>query len=78
MAGGHRVDGRFRRVDETRQGSFPSSALVSVLPGVRSEYNLNADYRATDHLSFTVGVDGNGLPGQDFIHTTRLELRAYF
>ncbi|MGD8395941.1 MAG: hypothetical protein PVF43_10735, partial [Candidatus Eiseniibacteriota bacterium] len=73
-----RVDGRVRRVVTTREGVFSTAAGSRVVGDSRSEYSVNVDYRATDHVTVTGGVDGSGVEDQEFIHTARLELRAYF
>lgn len=73
-----RIDCRFRRVDERRAGIFPASYRVGTSTGVRSEYDVGFDYRATDHVTVTAGVDGIRPPGQRFSHTARMEVRAFF
>ena len=73
-----RLDGRYRRVSESRTGFFPASYRVGVVPGTRHEYDLSLEYRAGDHVTISGGVAGQRPPALDFIDTGRMEVRAYF
>jgi hypothetical protein len=73
-----RLDGRYRRLSETRAGTFPASYRVGVIPGTRHEYDLSLEYRAGDHVTISGGVEGQRPAALDFIHTGRMEVRAYF
>jgi hypothetical protein len=73
-----RIDGRYRRLAETRAGLFPASYRVGVIPGTRHEYDLSLEYRAGDHVTISGGVEGQRPAALDFIHTGRMEVRAYF
>jgi hypothetical protein len=73
-----RIDCRYRRLDEEREGVFPASYRVGSSAGVRNEYDVNVDYRATDHVTVSGGVEGIRPPQQSFNHTARVEVRAFF
>jgi hypothetical protein len=73
-----RLDCRYRRLHESRDGFFPASYRVGFLPGSRDEYGVSLEYRAGDHVTISGGIEGQRPPALEFIHTGRMEVRAYF